>query len=88
MDDLHLFDERVVERYIKKGKVTREQYESYLASLPDLAEEAEAVDYDDLLRQEEHSNHLPMPPPGGGTPMFTGGSAAGPLPPLPISGRN
>jgi len=33
--DESLFDIRVVERNIARGKVTREQYEAYLASLPD-----------------------------------------------------
>lgn len=33
-----LFDIRVVERNIARGKVTREQYEAYLSSLEDVSE--------------------------------------------------
>lgn len=36
-----LFDKRVVERNIKRGKVTREQYEAWLSSLEDCAELSE-----------------------------------------------
>lgn len=85
MVDLRHVDVRVVERYLEKGKITREAYEQHLAALPDLAEEAEEVDYDDLLKQEEPIPALPKTAPGGGTPILTGGSAAGPLPPIPVS---
>ena len=36
--DESLFDIRVVERNIARGKVTREQYEAYLSSLEDASE--------------------------------------------------
>ena len=36
--DERLFDKRVVERNIKRGKITREQYEAWLASLEDCTE--------------------------------------------------
>ena len=36
--DERLFDKRVVERNIKRGKITREQYEAWLASLEDCSE--------------------------------------------------
>ena len=36
--DESLFDIRVVERNIARGKVTREQYEAYLSSLEDVSE--------------------------------------------------
>ena len=39
--DASLFDKRVVERNIKRGKVTREQYEAWLAALEDCAELSE-----------------------------------------------
>lgn len=38
------FDSRIVERNIAKGIVTREEYEAYLASLPDAATKAETLD--------------------------------------------
>ncbi len=40
----HLFDIRVVDRHISKGLTTRKDHEKFLASLPDLAEQAELVD--------------------------------------------
>jgi hypothetical protein len=36
--DPRLFDPRVVERNIKRGLVTRKEYERFLKSLPDAAE--------------------------------------------------
>ena len=36
-----LFDKRVVERNIKRDKVTRQQYEAWLATLEDCAEMSE-----------------------------------------------
>lgn len=85
MPELHQLDIRVVERYLAKGRITRDQYNQYLAGLPDLAEASETVDYESLLEKEEPTPILPKAVPGGGTPILTGGSAAGPLPPLPIS---
>lgn len=85
MPELHKLDSRVVMRYIAKGRVTREGYEQYLAALPDLSEALETVDYESLLEKEEQAPVLPKAAPGGGTPILTGGSAAGPLPPLPVS---
>lgn len=85
MVDIKHVDVRVVDRYIRRGRLAREAYEQHLAELPDLAAEAEEVDYDGLLRQEDQLPVLPKVAPGGGTPILTGGSAAGPLPPLPVS---
>ena len=39
-----VFDQRVVHRYIGTGRVTREEYEEHLASLPDVAENVKARD--------------------------------------------
>jgi hypothetical protein len=36
-----LFDIRVVERHISEGRITRKDYDKWLASLPDEAEEGE-----------------------------------------------
>lgn len=38
-----LLDKRVVERNIKKGLITREEYEKSLAELPDVADQAEEI---------------------------------------------
>lgn len=37
----NLFDSRTVERHISEGTVTREEYEAWLASLPDDGDDAE-----------------------------------------------
>jgi hypothetical protein len=42
MDD-KLFDVRVIERHLRNGTVTREQYAAYLESLPDESERAELL---------------------------------------------
>lgn len=78
-------DVRVVERYIAKGKITREAFEQHLGTLPDLAEEADEVDYEGLLQKDEPAPVITQTLPGHGTPILTRGSAAGPLPPLPVS---
>jgi hypothetical protein len=39
----HVFDKRIVERNIKKGLITRKQYEERLAALPDVEGNAEYV---------------------------------------------
>ena len=39
--DERMFDKRVVERNIKRGKITRAQYEAWLASLEDCSELSE-----------------------------------------------
>jgi len=54
--DERLFDKRVVERNIKRGKVTREQYEAWLASLEDcgdLSEDTETVFITRIPDEEE-----------------------------------
>lgn len=40
----NLFDSRVVERNIKRGIITKEQYEEFLANLEDCTEEAREVE--------------------------------------------
>jgi len=36
--DVRLFDMRIVERNIKRGLITRKEYERFLKSLPDAAD--------------------------------------------------
>ncbi|MEQ8276145.1 MAG: hypothetical protein RMA76_24265 [Deltaproteobacteria bacterium] len=50
-DDVKL-DTRTVERHIAAGRLSRADYDKHLASLPDLAEEAEFVDYAQQFREE------------------------------------
>jgi hypothetical protein len=45
-------DTRVVHRYIQKEQLSQEEYEKHLASLPDLAEQADAVDYETRFHEE------------------------------------
>ncbi len=42
--DESLFDVRVVERHIADGRITRKQYEAWLAGLEDEAEEGEETE--------------------------------------------
>lgn len=39
-DPERVYDVRVVDRYIAAGVLTREEYEKYLASLPDVSADA------------------------------------------------
>ncbi len=41
--DARLFDVRIVERNIKRGLITRKEYERFLKSLPDVAEKVVAT---------------------------------------------
>lgn len=45
-----VFDSRLVERSIRKGLITREQYDAYLAKLDDAAGNAEAIELE-LVRR-------------------------------------
>jgi len=62
-----LLDRRIVERNIRKGVVTREEYERHLQTLPDVAgnaeliaarlgEREEAIDDDDDLDDEDDAD--------------------------------
>jgi len=50
-DDVKL-DTRTVERHIAAGRLSRADYDKHLESLPDLAEEAEFIDYAQQFREE------------------------------------
>jgi hypothetical protein len=52
MAELDKIDVRTYHRHIRKGQLTQEEYDKYLASLPDLEESAEFVDYDTRFRIE------------------------------------
>ena len=39
----HIFDKRIIERNMKRGRLTKEQYEGYLAGLADEAEKADEI---------------------------------------------
>ena len=42
--DRRLVDKRVVQRYLKKGRLDEKEYERFLKALPDLAENAVAIE--------------------------------------------
>ncbi len=41
-----LIDKRVAQRYLRKGRVDEKEYDRYLKSLPDLADQAVPVESD------------------------------------------
>ena len=57
--DNMLVDKRVVGRQIAKGKLSKEQYETYVAALPDLESQCEDITdliYQDLQESEEKAS--------------------------------
>ena len=52
--DVRLFDLRIIERNIKRGLITRKEYERFLKSLPDVAEK--------VAPAEEPQETPPAPP--------------------------
>ena len=57
--DPRLYDVRNIERNIKRGLLTRKDYEKYLKGLPDSKEKAAAL---------EEARHAPAEPNGRGGP--------------------
>ncbi len=57
--DRKIVDKRVVQRYLKKGRLDDKDYDKYVKSLPDLAEQAVPIesafddDLDEDLEEEE-----------------------------------
>ena len=49
IQDEVLFDARLVERHIRKGLITRKQYEDYLAKIKDSEANAEVLNLDELM---------------------------------------
>ncbi len=39
----HIFDKRIIERNMKRGRLTKAQYDEYLASLQDEGEKADEI---------------------------------------------
>lgn len=58
-----LFDKRVVERNIKKGLITREEYEKYLSALPDVSDQAEVIQARLGSEEEQQPPTTETPPP-------------------------
>ena len=51
MKDLEMVDRRLVERNIRKGKLSQKEYQSFLTDLADREENAEEMEYDEELLQ-------------------------------------
>ncbi len=50
------FDVRTLERYLREGTITEEQYEAHLQELPDVADKAEPLESEfeeDVLDDDE-----------------------------------
>ena len=73
--DNKLVDKRVAHRYVRKGVVEEKDYEKYVKSLPDLADQAVPIeasmdsdDLDDLDDVDEEPAGAGAPPEGGAPP--------------------
>jgi hypothetical protein len=55
-----LFDRRIVERNIKRGLITRKDYEKFLKSRPDVAEKIKSPDE---APEEDSTPEAAIPPP-------------------------
>ena len=49
MDDLELFDVRVIPRNVQKQKVTGKDVQKYIDQLPDREDNSEEIEYDEEL---------------------------------------
>jgi len=54
----HLFDSRLVERFVRKGVITRAQYEAHLAKLEDAAPNSETISLEIVETGEIESEAL------------------------------
>jgi hypothetical protein len=52
--DTKLFDKRVAQRYVRRGRLDEKEWERHLKSLPDLAEQAVPVEseFEDTAAEE------------------------------------
>ncbi len=61
--EIKLVDKRVVQRYVRKGRLDEKEYERHLKSLPDLAEQAvpikAALDSEALDDLDEDDDETP-----------------------------
>ena len=46
-----ILDVRLVERNIRKGLITRDQYETYLKTLPDLADDGDVINLESYQKE-------------------------------------
>ncbi len=55
----HIFDKRIIERNMKRGRLTKEEYEGYLAGLTDEGEKADEI----LVEVQEGEFKVEFPDP-------------------------
>jgi hypothetical protein len=63
--DRKLVDKRVVQRYLKKGRLDEKDYERHMKSLPDLADQAVPIESD--LDDEDFEDEADEPEVASGT---------------------
>lgn len=51
-----LYDKRLVERFIKRGEVTRADYQAHLQALPDVTQKSEPLVSADRSEQRDEGN--------------------------------
>ncbi len=47
-----VYDVRIIERYLREGKITKNEYEQYLKNLPDMADESCPLVIDEVPAEE------------------------------------
>ena len=52
MKDLEMMDRRLVERNIRKGKISTQDHQAFLSGLADREDNAEEMEYDEELLKE------------------------------------
>jgi|SaaInl4_150m_RNA_FD_contig_81_506817_length_1403_multi_3_in_0_out_0_2 hypothetical protein len=55
----HIFDKRIIDRNIERGRLTEEEYETHLKALPDEADKAEEI----VVEVEEGEFKIEFPEP-------------------------
>jgi len=68
--ETRLIDKRVAHRYVRKGILDEKEYERHLKSLPDLAEQALAVEasMEGEDREDDEADEPPAAPAGAPQP--------------------
>ena len=57
--DPKVFEKRLVDRLIKRGAISAEDYEQHLASLPDLADQALPIESELEVQEVQATGHHP-----------------------------
>jgi hypothetical protein len=57
-EDLRFWDVRTVDRRVRRGLVTRKDYEKHLKSLPDVADKAQPIELAEEEQPEDQGEQL------------------------------